>query len=348
LPRAEQMIRGYPNKPSVSPHRLPKHPAARAWNRLYSKSVEPNFIEFLYEAEKSSVYRLNGVGPGGTAVIAKICTAQSAQVEQIIYKEILPQLPISSLTFYGCVDEPATEYLWFFLEDAGGEEFAYSIEEHRRLAARWLGQMHVSAACLPAVSRLPDRGPKHYLHHLRSSRELIQRSLGDPALNCQALQVLEAIVSQCNFLESRWDCVEQLCNRFPRTLVHCDLGTQNFRVRSSTYGINLVAFDWEMAGYGIPAPDIAELSGRGVPRQCVDSNLLGTELVDYWSVVQESWSDLDPAAIKELADLGTVMRSVLAISWQSLDIRTGWWPIEDLHSYQVDLAVALEQLDFVR
>jgi hypothetical protein len=325
-----------------------EHPAIQAWRQLYSKRVEPNFIEVLRQGTKSSIYRLDGVGPNGTAVIAKRGRARSAHVERIIYEEILPQLPISSLNFYGCVDEPATEYVWFFLEDAGGEEFAYSIEEHRRLAARWLGQMHVSAACIPAVSRLPDRGPKHYLDHLRSSRELIQRNLGDPTLNYQALQVLEAILSQCNLLESRWDRVEELCNRFPRTLVHCDLGKQNLRVRSSACGINLVAFDWEMAGYGIPAPDIAELSGRGVPRRCVDSDLLGTELVDYWSVVQETWLDLDLAAIKELADLGAVMRSVLAISWESLDIGRGWWPIEELKTYQAYLAVALKQLDFVR
>jgi hypothetical protein len=59
-----------------------------------------------------------------------------------------------------------------------------------------------------------------------------------------------------------------------------------------------VAFDWEMAGYGIPAPEIAELSGRGVPRLCVDCDLPSPEL----------------PAIKELADLGAVMRAVLAIS----------------------------------
>jgi hypothetical protein len=299
----------------------------------------------LRKQKKSSVYRLDGVGPSGTPVIAKRCTARSAHVEQIIYEHILPHLPISSLALYGCADDPEKEYRWLFLEDASGEEFAYSIAAHRRLAARWLGQMHVSAARIPAGSRLPDRGPKHYLYHLRSSGEMIQRNLNDPALKSEDVRVIEAILSQCHFLESRWKRVEELCERFPRTLVHCDFVTKNLQVRSSATGSNLLAFDWEMAGFGIPAPDIAESSGRGVLRQCVDGDFPDTELVDYWSVVQEAWSGLDLTALKELADLGAVFRLILAISWASEKIRRGrWWPIEELHGYQVDLGAALEHL----
>jgi hypothetical protein len=118
-------------------------------------------------------------------------------------------------------------------------------------------------------------------------------------------------------------------------------------VRSNTSGINLVAFDWEMAGYGIPAPDIAEWSGCGVPRRIIGS-LPDSELVDYWEVVRESWSYLDLPAMKELAELGAVFRSLLAISWESESIGRGWWPIEELRGYQADLAIALENLGFAR
>src|SRR6516164_6903653 len=137
-----------------------QHAAVDAWNRLCSKTVEPSVIEVLLEAKKSQVYRLCGAGPRRTPVIAKRCIAH---VEHIIYKDVLAYLPISSLTFYGCVDEPGTEYSWLFLGDAGGEEFTHSIEEHRKLAARWLALLHVSASNMPAVSRLPDRGPNYYL-----------------------------------------------------------------------------------------------------------------------------------------------------------------------------------------
>jgi hypothetical protein len=143
----------------------------------FTERSKPNFIELLSERRKSCVYRLDGVGPGGTAVIAKRSRAGEAHVEQTIYEEVLPDLPISSLTFYGVVDEPGTEFRWLFLEDAENADFTYFSEQHRKLAARWLGLMHVCAERVFAVSRLPDRGPQHYLDHLHSSRRIIEGNL---------------------------------------------------------------------------------------------------------------------------------------------------------------------------
>ena len=53
------------------------------------------------------------------------------------------------------------------------------------------------------------------------------------------------------------------------------------------------------------------------------------------------------SAIKALADLGALMRLVLAIGWETLDIGRGWWPISELDSYQIDFAAALERLDLL-
>jgi hypothetical protein len=323
-----------------------EHPGVRAWYELYRKRSGPNFIEVLREGRKSCIYRLDGMGPGGTAVIANRCRTSAAYVEQIIYKEILPNLPMSTLTLYGVVDEPGTEFRWFFLEDADGEEFSYSLKEHRRLAARWLAEMHVSAARVPAVSRLPDRGPQYYLKHLLFGRYMIESNLGDPTLGPHDIQVLRTILAQGYSLEAQWNQIEQLCCRYPRTLVHCDFSYQNLRIRSNAFGVNPVAFDWEMAGYGVPAPDVAEVSGRGVPRRRINGDLADSELVDYWSVVRQSWSDLDIAAIKELAELGAVFRSILAISWESESIGRGRWPTEELRGFHADLAVAIEHLGF--
>jgi hypothetical protein len=319
-----------------------QHPAVQAWRQICSKRVEPSFIEPLQQA-RNCVYRLHDVGPSGAAVIAKRCMTRYAHVERAVYQDVLPHLPISSLIFYGCVDEPETEYSWLFLEDAGGEEFADPVEKHRKLAARWLGQMQVSAARIPAISCLPDRGPQHYRDHLRSTAEVIQGNLDDPAPNFQHFRILEEILSQVNLLESRWNRVEELSNRFPRTLVHGDLTKDHVRVRSSAMGSNFVVFDWGKAGCGIPALDIAEASDRGGSRSRVE-----TELIDYWSVVRESWSDLDLVAIKELADLGALLRLVLGVSWDCRNIGRVRWPIEGLHSYQVKLAVAFKRLGCAR
>jgi Ser/Thr protein kinase RdoA (MazF antagonist) len=328
------------------------HPAVQAWHRVCPKAGEPNFVEVLQEVKKgtsrSCIYRLAGVGRERLSVIAKRCVAQHAHVEQTIYEQILSRLPISHLIFYGCVDEPETDFSWLFMEDAGGDHFAYCIEEHRKVATRWLAEMHVSAARSPAISRLPDRGPEHYLEHLHFTRETIQGDLRNSALSPWDLQVLGAVLSQADFIESRWNWVEDLYHRFPRTLVHCDFAKYNLRVRRGESGINLMAFDWEMAGRGAPAADIAELSGRGVPRRRATRDFGDSELVAYWSIAREAWSGLRLSAIKQLAELGAVFRSLAAISWESESIRRGWWPIKELQGYQVDLAVALEHLGFRR
>jgi Ser/Thr protein kinase RdoA (MazF antagonist) len=328
------------------------HPAVQAWRRVCPKAGDPNFVEVVQEVKKgtsrSCIYRLTDIGCQRASVIAKKCIAQNAHVERTIYEDILSHLPVSRLVFYGCVDEPETDSSWVFMEDAGGDHFAHCIEEHRKAAARWLAEMHVSAARIPAISRLPDRGPQHYLDHLRVSRRTIQGGLKNSARTRYDLQVLGALLSQADFLESRWDRVEELYHRFPRTLVHCDFARYNLRARRGESGINLMAFDWEMAGRGAPAPDIAELSGRGVPRRRVTGDFGDSELVAYWSIVREAWSGLDLSAIKELAELGAVFRSLASISWESQSIARGWWPIKELHGYQVDLAVALEYLGFLR
>ena len=52
---------------------LLNHPAVVAWNQLQPKRVKPEGIQILKQRKnkKSLVYRVVGVGPAGSAVIAK-------------------------------------------------------------------------------------------------------------------------------------------------------------------------------------------------------------------------------------------------------------------------------------
>jgi hypothetical protein len=71
-------------------------------------------------------------------------------------------------------------------------------------------------------------------------------------------------------------------------------------------------------------------------------------LADYWSVVRESWSDLDLTAIKQLADLGALLRLVVGLGWDSRNIGREWWATEGLRNYQVKFAIAFERLGVAR
>src|SRR5438093_1311268 len=94
----------------------PQHPAARAWCEFQQAWIEPGRIDTLKDKRKSSVYRLHGVGPGGAAVIARRCRPAVAEVQRLIYEELLPLAPVRSLQCYGALTN--CEYNWLFLEEA--------------------------------------------------------------------------------------------------------------------------------------------------------------------------------------------------------------------------------------
>src|SRR5215213_8260484 len=136
----------------------------RAWITFGSERVQPENTQIL--KDKRFIYRLKGVGPEGSAVIAKQCEQGDGMLEHTIYKEILSRLPVPTLRCHGFVEEANGEFCWLFLEDAGTEVFQFRIRKHRALAARWLGLMHTSAEHVAATTCLPDRGPDYYLEHL--------------------------------------------------------------------------------------------------------------------------------------------------------------------------------------
>src|SRR5438552_6863479 len=154
------------------PERLVEHRAVKAWAALNPERVVPESIEvlkFKRLESKSAVYRLNGVAPDGSAVVAKRCLAVTAAVERAIYEEFLPHLPLPALRYYGHVDEPGGEFGWLFLENAGGLEYSPRDAGHRSLAARWLATIHAAAFGTGLETRLPARNANYYLQLVRST-----------------------------------------------------------------------------------------------------------------------------------------------------------------------------------
>jgi Phosphotransferase enzyme family len=285
---------------------------ARARIIFGTERVQPEITEIL--KEKRFIYRLTGVGPENSAVIAKQCEQGDGMLEHIIYKEILSRLSIPTPRCYGFVEESNGEICWLFLEDAGTEIFQFHIRKHRALAARWLGLMHTSAVHVAATARLPERGPDHYLEHLQLARDAVQRAIANSTLSSDDLIVLESIISQCNVLESCWSKVERFCDRMPQTLVHSDFAARNIRIRNSQTGIALLPFDWEKAGWGTPAADLADLEQA--------------DLAIYWSVVRRAWPYLDLQDIEQMANLGRIFWGLAAISWERWHFEYSWenWP----------------------
>jgi Phosphotransferase enzyme family len=287
---------------------LSEHPAARAWSTLQGQLVAPTEIQTLKRKNKSAVYRLLGAGPQGSNVIAKRCLAESAAAERLIYERFLICLPLLSLRLYGFVEEEGSGFQWLFLEDAGTQPYRAEQREHGALLAEWLATLHASTQELWAVHLLPDRGPAHFLEHLRLARCQIERCSGNPALTADDRVLLHGIVSQCDRIEARWDRIERFGEGMPRALVHGDLKEKNLRVRSREQGLSLLCFDWETAGRGIPAPDLFK---------CPDLN-------NYLRVAQKTWPWLEADEVQRMCELGSLFRTLAETHWESSHLDFQW------------------------
>src|SRR6266487_3633994 len=77
----------------ILPANLLDHRAVKAWRRIQPESFEPRNIEVLkLTKKKSAVYRLIGVGPNGSAVIAKRVRTETATVERTVYETVLTRV----------------------------------------------------------------------------------------------------------------------------------------------------------------------------------------------------------------------------------------------------------------
>jgi hypothetical protein len=305
---------------------LREHPAVRAWSALRPRHARAAGVEVLKDTKQTRVFRLLAVGPDGAAVIAKRCRRESGAVERALYEEVFPRLPVLTPRCYGSLDD-GPDSCWLFLEDAGSEEYAPEKGEHRALAARWLGRMHAGSGTLRVQGRLPQRGPGYYRRELDAATGRIQAHLADPVLGAEDREVLGDLLARCEVLGRRWQHVEALSKRMPRALVHGDFVPKNLRVRSGKQGPVLLVFDWEVAGWGLPAADVA---------MCGDLNT-------YAETVRGDWPQLCGPDLRRLAFLGKVFRLASSLSWASWDLgstRTARC-LGRLRCYRADLAAVL-------
>jgi hypothetical protein len=311
---------------------LANHPAVLAWQKVDPERAEPAGIEVLKEEKRNrGVYWLGGVGPDGTGVIAKLSYSKRAALEYFVYNDVLPRLAVTALRCYGLIVDTDPEFSWLFLEDAGGEDYSSGLEEHRILAGLWLGAVNVSAQQFSLAEHLPDRSPASYLTTLQLARRMLHEKIIDhPGFSADDIGVIRKIAFHCDFLEAHWGRIEQFCARMPRTLVHADLSVRNARIRANHTGKKLLIMDWESAGWGVPAADLAQFAG----------NALTPDIAAYWSVAHSCWPRLHLSDFRRLGELGRVFRWINAVVWANRgfhDDITEWY-ITQMRFYEPEVA----------
>jgi len=275
----------------------------RAWSELRPEA--PREVERVAEGSSGAIYRLRGVEADGTSVIAKRSPKPSAAIERLVHEEILSALPLRSLRWYGAVDEPDSSFGWLFLEEPVGEEYSPLKSHHRELAAAWLGTIHAARVPDAPAAHLPDRSTPHYRGILQATHQRLLAHLENCFLDGEDLALLARLASHCTVLERHWDDLDDICDDVPPTLVHGDLVAPKVRIAEGPDGEALLAFDWERAGWGTPAIDLAQFTG----------GTLSPDLAVYRTTLARSGEAHEFRDVWALAECGRFLRLIEAMHW---------------------------------
>jgi len=316
------------------------HAALQAWSRLDGGGPRPVRVEVWSERPSNlpaSIYRLVFREGEMPAVFAKHSDPGFGGVERQCYEAILPRLRVPSPLYYGSLQDADGSW-WLFIGDGGRARFSSQNSEHRLLGGRWIGQLHRQGALVEAASTLPPAGPQRYLSHLRAGRDRIGRNFANPGLTECDRDVLRDTLALLDDVESRWARIERACEGPPATLVHGDFQPKNIRITPGTSGAAVFVLDWEMAGWGNPAVDLAPARGADVTIQ--------VDLEAYAAEVCGEWPGVDAAAIRRLSVLGFVLRRLAGMDWasESLHFEQPRYlsnPVATLRSLDISLARGL-------
>lgn len=288
--------------------RIDDHAATLAW-RTIEDGDGPTSIEVLKpEKRRSSVFRLNGIGPAEVSIIAKRRQPGELDLEHRLYAEVLPSLPLSAPRLHGFV-EGADGWSWLFVEDAGETWYAPEAPEHRALAVSWLASLHTRSSDLAAP--VPETGPPYFRSVLDAGLEGVREGLSHSSLSGDDRSVLRSVASQLELVALRWEDVEAACATAPTGLVHGDFVPKNVRARPGRDGLELVAFDWETAGVASPAADIGLLPDEDSLRR-------------YHELVSEAWPQLSFEDVRRLAWAGRLLRLLNCVHWEARSFLYPW------------------------
>ncbi len=309
------------------------HPAARAWHASGSGRQAIDRVESLRDGRHCRVYRLVTGCRRERSIIAKWQDCPFS-FEKRVQQEILPSVGLPSLEVYGEWTEPGERSHWIFFEDAGDECFRPS-DEGRRLVARWLGALHGWTSPGRDADALPDRGPTGYLAHLRSAHRTMAACAGEARLSEASRTALNDLLGQLDELEQHWPRVDSWCAAAPKTLVHGDLAGKNARLRPRAASRELLVFDWEMAGIGVPCVDLAQAT----------LGSLSPDLEVYRREAQCWRPGAAPNDLRRFAGLGKVFRLLAALDWEARSLPYAWCDGREFWPFPAWLRDALNAAD---
>lgn len=273
----------------------------------------PSSVVALQEERRRAVYRLVGGAPNGKDVIAKRCSRTEADRERAVYQAMMSHRPGLSVELYGTARSDG-KYVWLFLQDAAGREFRLGDLHDRAVAGRWLGELHVAGADLPGVRSLRGRGPDHFVEYLDSIPHRAALASANPELSSADRVDIDRSVEVCTRVRSQWEQVRSFCMTVPSTFVFGDFKNDNVRVVDGEHGPTLIAFDWNEAGWGVPALDVLTFEAHRV----------APLLSQYLPIVRTRWPELTGEQILALGTIGEIFRCSASLRWVLQRLESPW------------------------
>lgn len=305
--------------------------AFNAWKKLFPDSPEPRHVDILKQQNRSNIYRLVGIGPKRSNVVAKRREYDKAMVESIIYSEVLPKINMKTLYYYGFVEEQTEaggrQFAWLFLNDFGDWNYStYSRKQHT-LLAKWLGEFHVASSDLEKIkNNLPERSAEyHNKRFLQNALDLIPRVLTEHILEKEERILLENILRKFEVLSKLWNDIVIFCKQVPNTVIHGDCLPKNIYFQKEGDEFLAIPFDWSAAAWG---PIGLDLGQTALPYR----NIWPEEpnIDEYYSQVKIKWPDIQLKTVQQLSHLGQLFWAIDVISWAIPEYDYEWVKKEKL------------------
>jgi Ser/Thr protein kinase RdoA (MazF antagonist) len=311
----------------------------------------------LQDEKRRSVYRVRVTGRPYDTLIAKRAPTAEALREVPFYTRVVAALGLPALAMYGAVEDAEHAETWLFIEDAAGEPYDRNDPRHAELAGSWMGRFHAAGATTPLPELvLRDRGPVHFGAHVVAAGLELERNGGNPALGRDDVELVHALLGLVRSLEAEWPEVVTFMAQFPATFVHGDFKPDNLRIRSNAGGADLVVFDWNEAGRGVPALDWSRFlvsmnsvdgTAGTAPRGGAPSiHRLAPNLDTYLDAVRPVWPHLDRETVQRLGLFGELFHCAASVRWESARLAYSWidGPVANLGFFRIWLEELMAEL----
>jgi Phosphotransferase enzyme family len=177
--------------------------------------------------------------------------------ERRVYEDLLDDGELGTARLYGARWDRSAARFWLLLEFVDADRLAYCTFPHWLAAAAWLGRLHGRFGQQPERLRRSGYLVRHDADFFVDAAERALQAVS--ALSCALAQRVATVLEH-------YDPVVAVMAREPQTLVHGSYRPQNVLVVRSSRPPRICPTDWELAGFGRAAYDLAYLCDgfRGV------------------------------------------------------------------------------------